>query len=408
MFLKILISLFLIVGFLRACTASRPEPGTLLKTWSESVANLGIRPVYPLQESLFPGNVLLVPTYPGKSRSDAKPSEFYTYYSIPVGSLDLCKLYLSIKRIPEMPSVVSYVAPGTSKDQSLTPWQPTAINYSTLNCSDYKGADFKLNRTVAFPAFQFGAMVEAGLGANLMAGAVGVKGSAAGKDEYLMTVSIPSATVIRVDIPPLLTARDIDSLYAAGGTRKLRSDINETIIATVFTDREGSHSMPELLIVSEVYYANAIDISITASTAQAAQLAVSTQALVERFEKLDTLQKKMDGILKGAPVSTSTNQSAGTLQQSKPQTPAAIDVQQDLKKELARQIGETESEINTLSKALLPNAPGVTGAVKNVTSSGVTLTQVFPRPLAIGYRALGYDPVAFMERLRRISGNDTP
>jgi hypothetical protein len=394
--------------FLTACTASRPEPGTLLKTWSESVANLGIRPVYPLQENLYPGNLLLVPTYPGKSRSDIKPSEFYNYYPIPVGSLDLCALYLPIKNAPEMPLVENYVAPGASKDKVLTPWAPTAINYSNLNCHAYNGTDFRLNRTVAFPAFQFGALVEAGGGANLMAGTVGAKGSAAGKDDYLMTISVPSATVIRVDIADLLTARFLDRVYPRGGAEKLNSDIGAVMSAAVFIDKEGTLSMPELLLVSEVYYANAIDVSVTASAARSAQLAASTQALVERFEKLDALQRKMDALSGTSHDSGTTGQAQTTPSQNKTQTVAATETQQSIKNELVQQMSQTQSEINALSNTILPNAPGVTGAVKSVTRSGVTLTQVFPRPLAIGYRALAYDPVFFMQRLANKPGKKTP
>lgn len=96
--LKKLIPVLLSHTFIVGCSAPKPEAGTLLKTWSESMANLGIRAVYPLQEGLYPGNLLLVPTYPGKGRSDEKPAEFYTYYAAPVGSLDLCQLYLSAER----------------------------------------------------------------------------------------------------------------------------------------------------------------------------------------------------------------------------------------------------------------------------------------------------------------------
>lgn len=56
---------FLIYGVaitvtLTGCNTSKPESGGVLNAWSESVATLGIRPVYPLQENVFPGNIFLV------------------------------------------------------------------------------------------------------------------------------------------------------------------------------------------------------------------------------------------------------------------------------------------------------------------------------------------------------------
>ncbi|WP_092168346.1 hypothetical protein [Pseudomonas sp. NFACC37-1] len=380
---KIFISLFPALALIGGCSASRPESGTMLKTWSESVANLGVRAVYPLQESLYPGNLLLVPTYPGKSRSDEKPSEFYTYYPVPVGSLDLCKLYLSIRSAPELPQISGYPVKGgePAGEKPEAPWQPTAINYSNFKCSDYKEADFRVNRVTAFPAFQFGSRVESGMGANVMAGTVGAKGSVVGKDEYLMTVSVPSVTVIRVDVSELLSALGGDGFKTKDGFSDLQSVVTRMMKLQTFVDKQGNSSKPELLLVSEVYYANAIDISVTSSAGQAAQLAVSTQALVERFEKLAGLRDQMKSMLKEAPATPGNSQG-----QSNSQT------QQTTLKELAREIGETEAEVDKLSKALLPDAPGVTGAVKSVSSSGVTLTQVFPRPMAIGYRAIGLNP----------------
>ncbi|WP_039013271.1 hypothetical protein [Pseudomonas brassicacearum] len=383
MHFKIFISLFSVLALIGGCSASRPESGTMLKTWSESVANLGVRAVYPLQESLYPGNLLLVPTYPGKTRSDEKPSEFYTYYPAPVGSLDLCKLYLSIRSAPELPQISGYPVKGgePAGEKPVAPWQPTAINYSNFKCSGYKGADFRVNRVTAFPAFQFGSRVESGMGANVMAGTVGAKGSVVGTDEYLMTISVPSVTVIRVDVPELLTALGGNGFKTKDGFGDLQNVVARMMQLQTFVDKQGNSSKPELLLVSEVYYANAIDISVTSSAGQAAQLAVSTQALVERFEKLAGLRDQMKSMMKEAPATQGSNQAQPNTQ-----------TQQTAMKELAREIGETEAEVDKLSKALLPDAPGVTGAVKSVSSSGVTLTQVFPRPMAIGYRAIGLNP----------------
>jgi outer membrane murein-binding lipoprotein Lpp len=128
-----------------------------------------------------------------------------------------------------------------------------------------------------------------------------------------------------------------------------------------------------------VYYANAIDVSISSSTAQSAQLVASTQALVEKFEQLTHMRDQLKALAPPAPATGNSASQANTEANQK----AASD--------LASKISEKELEVDRLSKAILPDAPGFTGSVKRVSNSGVTLTQIFPRPMAIGYRGLAYD-----------------
>lgn len=373
---------------LAGCSASRPESGSMIKAWSEGVGNLGIRAVYPLQENLYPGNLLLVPSYPGKSRSDFKPADFYTYYTAPVGSLDLCKLYLTLQNAPELPAIANYQAPGDAQatGKAVTPWQPIDIKYSSFKCINYAGTDFRINRTMAFPAFRFGSVAEAGAGANLMAGAVGVKGGAAKQDEYLMTVSVPSATVIRVDTPQLLAAFK-KAEFDRVGFPELQDVVGGLMKPQTYTDSEGKSSKPELLLVSEVYYANAIDISLTSTAARSGQLALTTEALVERFDRLTNLREQLKTLGAQSDAGNGKSQAATTANKA-----AATDLKQ--------RIRDAETEIDLLSKSIVPSAPGITGSVKDISSSGITLTQVFPRPMAIGYRAIGIDPVKFATKIQ--------
>jgi hypothetical protein len=130
-----------------------------------------------------------------------------------------------------------------------------------------------------------------------------------------------------------------------------------------------------------VYYANAIDVSIASSTSHSAELAASTQALVERFEQLTGLRDQLKALTTAASTTPGNNANQ-----------TITEATQNAMKDLTLQISEKEAEVDKLSKALLPDAPGVTGDVKRVSNSGVTLTQVFPRPMAIGYRGLSYNP----------------
>lgn len=365
------------LALLTGCSTKAPEPGSIVKAWSEGVANLGIRAVYPLQENLYPGNIILSPSHPGKSRSDEKPARFYTFYPIPVGTLDLCKLYLPFKAHPELPKTSGYTASGEEK--AITPWEPTEIKYSHFKCGDYSGVDFRLNRAMAFPAFSFASLIETAVGGNLMAGTTGIKGGAAGKNDYTVTVSVPSATVIRVDVSDLLMALD-QGTYNPSGKTSLQSIVSRMLKMQTYSDAKGNSSPPELLLVSEVYYANAIDVSITANSAQIGNLAISTQSLIERFEKLTALRTQLE-------LMTATAQKANNKN---------IEGASEAIKQIHQRIAVTEADIEAISKSIIPSAPGITGAVKSVTGSGVTLTQVFPRPMAVGYRAVGLNPNQFL------------
>ncbi|WP_122663271.1 hypothetical protein [Pseudomonas viridiflava] len=366
--------------------ASKPEAGTMLKAWSESIQNLGVRAIYPLQESLYPGNMLLVPTYPDKINwFEEKPAVFYTKYIVRIGSLDLCQLYLSLRNAPEIPPVSGYEPNGGESvgGKPFTPWQPTEIKYSHFKCSGYTDADFRVNRVMAFPAFQFGSLTESGISGNILSGVTGLLGSLVGNDEYRMTVSIPSATVIRVDLHYLLSALNSYSYSTAGGVKDVQVILERMMNVQTVSDKSGHRSLPELLVVTEVYYANAIDISIVSSAAKASNLSVNTQALVERFDQLKDLRDQLK-IMKGEV----------TPPQGKHES--NVEAQTEAMKALAQQIDEKENEVDRLSKAILPGVPGVTGSVKSVSNSGVTLTQVFPRPMAFGYRAIGFKPEEYL------------
>lgn len=380
------------VAGLHGCSASKPEAGGVLKAWSESVATLGIRPVYPLQENVFPGNILLVPTYPGKRPADEKSAEFYTHYSAPVGSLDLCSLFLPLKDAPELPSVSGYKSPasGTGESKEINAWQPTAIKYSSFKCRDYKGPDFNLNRALAFPAFQFGSIIESGIGANLMAGAVGAKGGAATRGAYELKVSIPSATVIQVDLQSVMTALRRETYRRPQSDYQVKDMVVMMMPFQTLTYKGEGTSKPEMLVVTEVYYANAIDVSVSSSSAHSAALALSTQALIERFARLTDLRDKLSLL---APTSggTTTAAQAGTSAGQ-----ANENAQQAKVDDLKQRINAEQAAIDALTKTIIPEAPGVTGSVKSISTSGVTLTQILPRPMAFGYRAIGLNPEKFV------------
>lgn len=368
---------------------TKPQTGSMLKAWADSVQNLGVRAIYPLQESLFPGQMLLVPTYPGKTKwYEEKPAEYYTHPPIRIGSLDLCLLYLSIKNSPDMPLITSYTSNGgvSGVGTPFTPWQPTDIKYSNFKCSEYKDADFRVNRTMAFPAFQFGSLAESGISGSVQSALAGFLGGFAGNNEYRLTVSIPSATVIRMEFQDLLSGINNSAYSTAGGIKSLQELIRKVMEVVKVKDKSGKSSDPELLLVQEVYYANAIDVSVSNSAAKASELSVNAQALAEQFDQLKAMRERFKAL-----------KVAGPTPDGSEKTPSSGGSQQDAMKVLEQQIAEKETQVDSLSKTILPGAPGVTGAVKSISSSGVTLTQVFPRPMAFGYRAIAFRPEQFLQ-----------
>ncbi|EZQ20372.1 hypothetical protein CF98_07525 [Halopseudomonas bauzanensis] len=113
-----------------------------------------------------------------------------------------------------------------------------------------------------------------------------------------------------------------------------------------------------------------MDISISASQALSAQVSAATQAMIDLTEKKSKVQEEISAI----------EQAAVLQSQSSAENPAIEKLKSDLQ--------DITSNIETLGKLVAPDAPGVTGQVTRSSSSGITMTQVFPKPLAIGYRAV--------------------
>ncbi|MDU0815796.1 hypothetical protein Q8X07_05135 [Pseudomonas aeruginosa] len=364
------------------CPSKSLEPGAVAMQWATNVSQMGVYPFYPLREDVFPGDIYLVPVHSAGNLASKKiPPKFYKIPPVYLASLDVCGLYKQMKKRPRMPTTTTYKL----NDKDITPWTPPSFSFSHTGCDLSGQEDFEIGRVVSFPAFAFASLSESRLGANVITGGVGALFGGGRKDQYYVTVSVPAAesiTTQSTDIYRIFLSTYDVSKTPADGTKA--ADIKSLALQVEESNNSaggGEVSISTALaLITDVYYARVVDVSISASDSYSGQLSATALSLIERSEKLSKLRDALAGL---KAETTESNEAEEARQQS------ISDMNERIKIEA--------QEIAALSQMAIPNAPGITGSVTRASSTGVTLTQVLPKPVAIGYRAIMLDAKDFVD-----------
>lgn len=156
------LSLVMLTGLLlctSACESSRPKPGFVAKEWADNTRKLGITPIFPPRERVFPGDIYVTAIHPAKIVEDG-PAQIYTVLPFRYDHLDLKNEFITEANDNRlMPSMPQY----KNADTSSTPWAMPSHNVGTK----------RLNGLVAFPGFTFASLSESELGFNVTNGAWG-------------------------------------------------------------------------------------------------------------------------------------------------------------------------------------------------------------------------------------------
>lgn len=342
------------------------QPGSIAKQWSENTSQLGIKPIFPPREGFYPGDIVLLASYtPAEdSKQRSAPVEFYSIHPVYYDNLDYCRVFANHRLRPTPPETKDYILDG----EAVTPWTSSEFKHSDFKCDTTHIGDFNLNESTAFPAFSFASLSTAGLGANFTSGWLEGRLGAGSDNQNYITYSVPSSEVLSVK------TKHIVSLFSEYWTRENRTADASIIRALakpqILPGKDMQSTKPVIALVHEVHYARSMDISISASQALSAQVSAATQAMIDLTEKKSKVQEEISAI----------EQAAVLQSQSSAENPAIEKLKSDLQ--------DITSNIETLGKLVAPDAPGVTGQVTRSSSSGITMTQVFPKPLAIGYRAV--------------------
>ena len=369
------------------CASDKPEQGIIAKEWSVNTRQLGIHPIYPPRERFYPGDIYVMAYFEG-SRADAMLPLDYSLMSQRFDHIDLGALITAEQAIKPLPELASY-KDGEGKE--IVPWP--VVSYPA-------GGSGRANGIVAFPGFTFASASSVKLGANLATGGWG--GSIGGGQESHYTVSylVPAAEYVSVPMRPAMQSfrawraaladdvcawSDLLTLSravvpAGHEDPALASPTCESGKKVAPTPKGGKKTPakrpdlnPVVVFPNEVFYARAIDVTVSADEAMSAKMAAVTASMIEASETKTALEQKM-AVLNG----------------TVPPTPVAQAEQASKAATLKAQIDALQARITQSAQAVIPSVPGVTGSVTRSSAYGVTLRQTFRYPVAIGYRGMHF------------------
>lgn len=386
---------------LSGCQSDRPDPGAIAKEWSTNTSQLGIRPIYPPRE-VYPGDVFISIGYDVDSIEE-----------IPTKAFNILPVRYS--HIPNLQAVAAL-----EKDRLRFP-----IDTSNTNAASFKGYpdnDNRINCMVAFPGFTFASTSDVNLGANIPKSVWAAMFSTSSKSTYSVSYSVPKAECISYEVGNVRPR--VNTYLARLGAGEI-SNIQDTALSLrIPQDIQKKYSAAPILVIPyEVYYARTLDVTVNALDGSSSQLSATALSLIELSNKKQKLEDKLLALTgtatsqddeageggvdaEGAaeqpaavppkvtavavpnaevPKSASVVKPAGTPPTEKPAAE-----QQPQVATLKAQIASVQQQLNATTKAHLPTVPGVTGSVTRISATGVSLSQTFSIPVAIGYRSIQY------------------
>jgi hypothetical protein len=376
---------------LSGCGSERPKPGSVAKEWAENTRNLGIIPIYPPRERVYPGDIYISAIFDYVTIEDGA-EYLYTITPFRYDHLDLQQEFKNEAADTRlMPAMASY----TNGGNSTTPW---AMPKHGVNGG-------RLNGLIAFPGFTFASMKEFTVGANITNGAWGALFGGSRTTEYLVSYSVPAAEYISLELRPLLqNIRSYRAKITASQVKDIR-DLGRSLQKAYVGD---TPPIMAIIIPSEVYYARSIDVTISSADGTGVQFSAVTMAMVELSARKQKLQDQLVSIGELGPPQNTQDKPENGAKPPKPDVkPASPDSSEKPGNDtdgntenitatsLRTQISSIQTEIATLAKSAIPSAPGVTGSVSASNANGVTLTQTFYYPIAVGYKGLTYRLNAF-------------
>lgn len=391
---------FCVLGLvlLTACQSERPQPGAIAQEWAMNTIQMGIKPVYPLTE-MSPGDVFLSVGYNVDSMADI-PTKAFEIQPIIYANLDLSHIP-SHEQEPGR-----FIYPIDNSDSKKPAFKALTNSQGRANCS------------VSFPGFSFASTLDYNLGANIPTSVWAAMFSTAHQSKYSVSYSVPSSQCVRVQVSRLmpLASQYLYGLDAAQMANMKNASMSLTIPADL---RKKYNARPIVVIPYIVYSADALDVTINALDGSSTQLSATALALVQLSDQKQLLETKIrqlggqpaapgeagndaaeaqgaapsppgQGAQEAPAVAGGAQPKAVAGQQDAPQGEGAAP-QPDRLASLQAQLAAVEQQLKATVQASTPSLPGVTGSVTRLSTTGITLHQVFNPPLAMGYRALQFE-----------------
>lgn len=382
-------SVVLNVLVLSGCSSERQDPGEIAKEWSTNTRQLGIYPLFPPRERVYPGDIYIFPTAPTHAINKI-PSEFYTIKPIRYSSQNITALLESEQKQSTLPETPVFTdATGERKPGPFI---------------SYPATGGRQNGLIAFPGYNFASVRDIRLGGGFANSAAAAKFGGASNSKYNVSFSVPYAETISIDFKSALNqfrnfrkslwSDDLLALEFIGN--QMQSRINDI----QSQNNKEFNISPGIIFITDVYYARAIDVTVTATDGfgatgsatlqKLASLAKQKSDLIAELTKLTGNENSSDepkhatadtaantGISTGGSATAAT--SGGKKEESNGEGKEA-----DLKNKVA----SIDAEMQALSASVMPGGLGLTGSVTNASGNSITMQQVFKYPVAIGYNGI--------------------
>ncbi|MGY2286402.1 hypothetical protein [Pseudomonas gingeri] len=373
---------------LAACGASHPKPGIVAQNWSENTEQLGIKAIYPPRANMEVGDLYIVRS--AKSGTDLK-TEDYVHSSIWFDRIDLKKELVGKASSIHFTSAVK-VTDGSGKE--TTAWQTPALNITEGSTTT------KINNLVAFPGFTFASLAESEIGVNVASSAFGAAFGGGRKSAYTVAYSVPAAETYGV---PYLAAKKAFKGYTQLELTELEKAA-KALILPPSSKRTGT--TPVLVLITELYFARALDVVVSSSEATNAQFSALTLSMVELSEKKSAIEEKLLALKNRQTPAPQGTALAGDGTPPAPEgTGAQSEADKRIELQLQAELQQVNAQMNAKASQIAPNMPGVTGSVVRSSASSVTLRQAFDVPVAIGYKGIRFS----IPELAPVPGDtDTP
>lgn len=362
------------------CSSDRQDAGEIAKEWSASTRQLGIYPLFPPKERVYPGDIYIFPTASTHAINKI-PSEFYTIKPIRYSSQNVIKLL----QIEQMTSTLPETPSFTDATGQRTPGPFIS----------YPSTGGRQNGLIAFPGYSFASVRNIGLGGGFANSAAAAKFGGASNSKYNVSFSVPYAETISIDFKSALEefrtfrksllSEDILALKFIGN--QMQSRINDIQSQT---NKEFNVS-PGIVFVTDVYYARAIDVTVTATDGFGATGAITLQKLAILAKQKSVLMAelaKLTGDKSSSERQEQTAGDAGATTGGSAEEKTAAGNSGDKEIALKEKIASLEAEMQALSASVMPGGLGLTGSVTNASGNGITMQQVFKYPVAIGYNGI--------------------
>ncbi|RBL72828.1 hypothetical protein C3E98_004795 [Pseudomonas sp. MWU13-2625] len=362
-----------------ACS-SRPERGAVVQQWSANTEQLNFKPIFPPRGNFEVGDFYVVRA--AKAGDKMKTADYY-----------MSSVWFDRMRLDEeLKKAAPYItAEKTPADKSGL---VTATSVPDLFVPN---TNVKMNALVAFPGFTFASLAESDIGLGVSNSAIGAFFGGARKSGYSVAYSVPLAETYGVLYGDAHLAAD---KYLGEYTDAQRNKLKDAVVSLKNDAKANARNdtTSVLVLVTQVYLARSLDVVVSSTDSNGAQLAAVTRALTDLDERKTAIENQLRALKPaakgdGAGDGKAAEAKAGDAAKVAADKPAAAvpATNQALVKQKEAELAQVNADIRKRVESVTPAMPGVTGSVVKSSASSLTLRQVFDTPVAIGYSGINID-----------------